>query len=317
MISPRKKQKVLTTLTSVLGSTTHAKDDDYKFYCPFCNHRKKKLEVNVTSQKWNCWVCNTKGRSIYSLFKRLDVDRRNYNVLNEVYDDDNTFIKYEEQDDEYEKLLTLPDEFKPLHQQPDSILAIEFRAALHYLSKRGITHDLIKKYNIGYCESGNYKNCLIIPSYDKDHKLNYFVARSYYEDSNFTYLNPPVGRDVIMFEEQINWDEPITLCEGAFDAIAIRRNAIPTLGVVIPKTLMNAIFQNNVKLIHMFYDTDALNRSLYYTNYFIANGIQVKHINTDEETDPGELGFKLSTQIIKNSTLSGWDDVVLSKLNNI
>lgn len=317
MISPRKKQKVLTTLTSVLGSTTHAKDDDYKFYCPFCNHRKKKLEVNVTSQKWNCWVCNTKGRSVYSLFKRLDVDRRNYNVLNEVYDDDNTFIKYEQREEEYEKLLTLPDEFKPLHQQPDSILAIEFRAALHYLSKRGITHDLIKKYNIGYCESGKYKNCLIIPSYDKDHKLNYFVARSYYEDSNFTYLNPPVGRDVIMFEEQINWDEPITLCEGTFDAIAIRRNAIPTLGVVIPKTLMNAIFQNNVKLIHMFYDTDALNRSLYYTNYFISNGIEVKHINTDEETDPSELGFKLSTQIINNSTLSGWDDVVLSKLNNI
>ena len=41
------------------------------------------------------------------------------------------------------------------------------------------------------------------------------------------YKNPDVSRDIIPFELFINWDLPIILCEGLFDAIAIKsRNLI-------------------------------------------------------------------------------------------
>lgn len=316
MITPRDKQKVLSTLQSVVGTSEQAKDDNFKFYCPFCNHRKKKLEVNLSSQKWNCWVCNTRGKSIYSLLKRLNADKSKYSVLNEVYDDTNTFLQYKAEESEEER-LTLPEEFRPLHIKPSSMIHIGYSNARHYLKKRGIGMDLIKKYNIGYCERGRYGGCVIIPSYDENHQLNYFVARSYNEESGFTYLNPPVGRNVIMFADQINWNEPITLCEGAFDAIALRRNAIPTLGVVIPTKLMNAIFMNGVKQINMFYDRDAQERSLYYTNYFISNNINVKHILPEKGKDPDELGFQNATKLINESTASTWSDVVRNKLKII
>ena len=48
-----------------------------------------------------------------------------------------------------------------------------------------------------------------------------------------------------MFENQINWDEPITLVEGVFDAMAVKRNAIPILGKFIPKTLNDSIYKGS------------------------------------------------------------------------
>jgi hypothetical protein len=42
-------------------------------------------------------------------------------------------------------------------------------------------------------------------------------------------------KNIIGFENMINWNVPIVLCEGAFDAIAIKRNAIPLFGKNISK----------------------------------------------------------------------------------
>ena len=68
------------------------------------------------------------------------------------------------------------------------------------------------KYNIGYCESGLFSNRVIIPSYDEDGKLNFFVGRDIYE-SPMKYKNSSTTKDVVGFELFINWNEPIVLCE--------------------------------------------------------------------------------------------------------
>ena len=60
-----------------------------------------------------------------------------------------------------------------------------------------------------------------------------------------------------MFENQINWNEPITLVEGVFDAMAVKRNSIPILGKFIPTKLNEAIFKNRVKNINILLDEDA------------------------------------------------------------
>ena len=41
-----------------------------------------------------------------------------------------------------------------------------------------------------------YDNRIIIPSYDSDGKLNYFVGRDI-DNSKLKYKNPPVSKDVI------------------------------------------------------------------------------------------------------------------------
>ncbi len=73
---------------------------------------------------------------------------------------------------------------------------------------------------------------------DQDGNLNYFTARSFEEKPYVKYRNPSVSRDIIPNEHLINWNLPIVLCEGLFDAIAIKRNAIPLLGKNIEPNLM-------------------------------------------------------------------------------
>ena len=138
---------------------------------------------------------------------------------------------------------------------------------MKYAEERGITKDDIRRYNIGYCDSGHYANRIIIPSYDSDNRLNYFIE-SVFTEEKFKYKNPPVSKNVIMFENQVNWNETVTLVEGVFDAMAVKRNAIPILGKFIPKKLNDFIFKNGVKSINILLDEDIFNNSvtIYYTN---------------------------------------------------
>ena len=74
------------------------------------------------------------------------------------------------------KKVELPKEFKPLWNGGNSIIK---RHALNYLHKRSITYEDTIKYNIGYCDSGLYSNRIIIPSYDSEGQLNFFVGRDF------------------------------------------------------------------------------------------------------------------------------------------
>ena len=115
--------------------------------------------------------------------------------------------------------------------------------------------------------------------------------------------NPPVSKNVTIFENQINWNEPITLCEGVFDAMSIKRNTIPLLGKFIPKTLMDSIYKKGIKEIKIILDKDAQSQALYYVNYFMNNGITVTNVLPTEK-DGGEMGFSKVNQKLKDTKKS-------------
>jgi len=312
MLSARNKLVVINVLDSTLGVGTSMKGNEQAHHCPFCHHHKKKLQVNLDSQYWHCWVCDSKGRSIQSLLRKLNVDRSDLSKIISIYGE----YTPSNNEREVEKIqLKLPKEFKPLHKKPKSI-DFAYNQALGYLYKRGITMDEILKHNIGYCEEGMYSGRTIIPSYNEDGELNYFVARSYYENNTMKYKNPPVSRDVIVFDNQINWNEPITLVEGVFDSFSVKRNVIPILGKFLPRTLKEKIFEKGVKEIKILLDSDAVDDSTKHAEYFIKNGIKVTNIIPDGE-DAGDMGFEKVNNLLKETKESGWDDLILSKLNNI
>ena len=169
---------------------------------------------------------------------------------------------------------------------------------------------------MGFCPKGLYAGRVIIPSYDSNNKLNYFIARSVYDDEPYKYKNPPVSKNVIMFENQINWNEPITLCEGAFDALSIKRNAIPILGKFIPKKLMDSIYKKEVKHINILLDKDAQQQALHYVVQLGNQGIEVRNIIPSDK-DAGEMGFSRVNQILKESTETNFSDVIKQKLFNL
>jgi DNA primase len=312
MLSGKNKIVVISILDTTLGVGSSLKGNEQQHHCPFCHHHKKKLQVNLDTQQWHCWVCNSKGRSISSLLRKLNVDRRDLDRLYKIYGDEPTYSPTEE----YVIKLQLPKEFKQLYFKPSGLFNPIYNTATHYLKQRGIKESEIVKYNIGYCEDGLYGGRIIIPSYDESGELNYFIARSFYEDEKMKYKNPPVNRDVIVFENQINWNEPITLVEGAFDAFSVKRNVIPLLGKFLLSKLKNKIFEKGVKEITIMLDSDAIEDSTKHSEWFMKNGIKVKNIIPTGK-DAGELGYERVNQLIKTTTETGWDDLVLAKLNNV
>ena len=166
--------------------------------------------------------------------------------------------------------------------------------------KEGITKEDIEKYSIGYCESGRYAKMVIIPSYDEVGDLNYFTGRSFEKDPFVKYRNPETSRDVIPFELFINWNIPLVICEGPFDAIAIKRNAIPLLGKNIQQNLLKKIVTSTVEKIYIALDTDAQKQALKFAEYFMNQGKEVYFMDL-EGKDPSEMGFNNFTKLIQKT----------------
>ena len=63
---------LLASIENILGKSHKRARGNHAFNCPFCNHRKPKLEINMHTNEegknfWECWVCQTRGQSIRSL----------------------------------------------------------------------------------------------------------------------------------------------------------------------------------------------------------------------------------------------------------
>lgn len=312
MISTKDISVITGIFNSILGPGSVAKVNEYSYHCPFCHHHKKKLQINLEKQYWHCWVCNAKGRTIHSLLSKLNVGDSYKDKIRSIYG--TSYVSNQSEHNEPVS-IKLPTEFSPLSLKP-AYFNPTYNNAVSYLKSRGIGHYEILKYNIGYCESGLYKNRIIIPSYDGDGQLNYFVARTIYPDIPLKYKNPPVSKDVIIFENHINWSQPINLVEGVFDAIAIRRNAIPLLGKFIPKTLKSKIFEMGVTHINIILDPDAVSDSVKHSDFFMKNGITVKNIILTE-LDASDSGFETVNALIKESKLTDWGDLIHAKLSNL
>ena len=287
---------LVNLVNNVLGAGKRTARGNQAYSCPFCHHQKPKLEVNFTENKqgnnpWQCWVCGKKGKTIKSLFNQVKVDISHFQELKKlvknVSDDYSLTTQVES--------LELPKEFKSMIENKDLIA----RHALSYLKKRNVTKYDILKYNIGYCENGLYANMIIIPSYDCDGKLNYFTARSFETNPYTKYRNPETSRDIIPFELFINWELPIILCEGPFDAMAIKRNVIPLLGKNIQPNLMKKLVESKVQKIYIALDNDAIKQALGFCEKLLDIGKEVYLVELLGK-DPSELGFENFTKLIQN-----------------
>ena len=313
MLNHSDKNTVTNALSSALGSYSTLKGNELAFYCPFCNHHKQKLQVNTETQKWHCWTCNSGGKKLTSLLKKLDVDRKTISIIREIYGDSNYNPQLEDADTKV--FISLPKEFISLSETPKGFNP-EYKHAMNYLTQRGITEKDIVKYNIGYCKEGLYARRVIIPSYNSDGSLNYFVSRSYYPEEKMKYKNPPISKNVIAFESQVNWSEPIILCEGVFDAITIKRNAIPLLGKFPSKELVQKIFLSGVSDIIISLDNDAINEALKAAEYFRKNGIHVKMMYLKDK-DAADMGYEKFYEELKKTKEFTSEELLLNKINSL
>ena len=295
-----KNLNLLQLLESILGKGKTTSGNNIAFFSPFVSHYKPKLEIDINTTSngenpWHCWISDKKGRSITSLFKQLNLSKDKFDQLARIID----VAKYRTNTTSEEKVivLQLPDEYKPLWI---SKVSPDYRNAIHYLKNRGVTIFDILKYRIGYCESGQYSGKIIIPSYNEDGQLNYFVSRAFYKNDTQKHKNPNISKDIIGFDMLVNWAEPIVLCEGAFDAIAVKRNAIPLFGKIIQPALQKKIIEQRVKDIYICLDSDAIKNALTIAEKFMAEGLNV-HLIEIQDQDASELGFLTINKIIEQT----------------
>ena len=305
---------VVALVNSVLGHGKPTARGNQAHTCPFCHHTKPKLEINFDEnatyyQKWHCWVCDKKGSKLMSLFKAIDAPQDKINELRSLVGASRVITTTEKSG-----TIELPKEFKPLFQITEK--DILGRHALAYLKKRGISKHDILKYNIGYCEGGVYSKMIIIPSYSNEGKLNYFVARNFDSNSNVKYKNPPLSKNIVPFEVFINWSSPLVLCEGPFDALAIKRNAIPLLGKHIQDNLMKQIVTSTVKQIYIALDKDAQKDAVKFAELLLNEGKEVYLVDL-EDKDPSEMGFEKFTSLIQNTHPMSQYDLMAKKLELI
>ena len=301
--------KLLQLLESILGKGKPTSGGNISFFSPFTSHYKPKLEIRLTpdaagNYTWHCWISDKKGKSINTLFKQLNLPKERHEQLNRIIE--STKYRVPIKESKVNETIQLPAEYAPMWIKKNTP---DYRNAMHYLLNRGVTVFDILKYRIGYCESGEYSGKIIIPSYDKDGQLNYFVSRAYYKADKFKHKNPKISKDIIGFEMFINWSQPIILCEGSFDAIAVKRNAIPLFGKIIQPALQKKIIEERVRNIYICLDADALKNALAIAEKFIAEGLNVHFVELQSE-DASELGFRQITEIIENTDILTFERIM-------
>ena len=301
------ESNILSLLNEVLGQNAHIrKGDEAVYFCPFCNHYKRKLEINLSGGNWHCWVCESRGKSYISFLRKIKAHRK---YIEQCYTITGTKPRRRQKKEEKETYVTLPAEFIPLWIPSTRS---KYAHALNYLKNRKVTPYDILRYNIGYCEDGDYRNRIVIPSYDSKGQLNFFTSRAFYDVPN-PHKGPSVPKNFVGFECFINWMHPVTVVEGAFDAIAIRKNAIPLFGKVFPDKLMERLVENHVGRVNMVLDNDAIKTAIRHTEELKKYGITVHLVRLDGK-DPSKLGFDKINELIRESQPMTFRDLVYSKL---
>ena len=287
---------LLELLQEVLGDINlhYPNKAQISFDCPVCSYDIKGLdkgdgkgnfEVNYHQGVYKCWSCSetygTHG-SLNKLFFKWG-NRRVKSTWKLIGGD---FIKKSER--KYED-IKLPKEY--ISFAKGNKLTIPYKEAYNYLRKRNITDELISKYSIGYTTEGKYRGRIIVPSFDKNEEINYFVSRSYVGHKN-KYKNPEAEKDKIIFNEQmINWEEEVYLVEGVFDMFFVE-NSIPVLGKNLSDRLWKTLYDKCKNNIIICLDGDAWEdaQKLYRKLEGGRLTNKIRLIKLPKDKDIGDLG---------------------------
>jgi len=140
------------------------------------------------------------------------------------------------------------------------------------------------------------------------------MARSFEKNPSRKFDAPTCNKaEIIGLENTINWSVPIILCEGIFDAIAIKRNAIPLFGKTIPKSVMLKLAESKVKTVYLALDNDALKEALNYSEKLVNMGKEVYLIEL-EGKDPSDLGFEKITELLHKARPMTFSDFLSRKM---
>ncbi len=309
MTSVFTQSQVITFIQKVFGEGKPSNGgQNLSVVCPIClaknghGYTKKKLVIRTDNWVSHCWVCGHKGRNIMPLLKKYHP-----NVIGEYVStflsSDQLLIEAEEVTGKEEYHLALPSGFELLAKTYTK----EAWWLKKYLKERGITKDDDLWYwKLGFTEEDpDFKNRIIIPSFDEEGKLNHWTARSTRRGGQ-KYLNPPTKRENLVFNEMnIDWSKPLTITEGPFDLLKCNENATCLLGSAISEDylLFQKIVQNNTPIV-LALDEDAQDKAFEIAKVFSSYSIDVSLLAVPKEFgDVGAMSKEQFQKLYREATL--------------
>lgn len=312
------EQQKIEILVEVLGQYS-VTNEEFLFHCPKCKHHKKKLSVNLRKNVFKCWVCDLTGSSLSRLIKSYGSfkNRNDWSVCDQSFSLSETSLEntlFQKNENNEEKLISLPKEFVTLTGKTNHLA----NAAIRYLkNERNITKEDILKWKIGYCGSGDYAGRIVIPSFNKNGYVNYFIARTYKNDW-IKYKNPPIEKSNMIFNHlYVDWSEDLVLTEGVFDAIVVG-NAVPLLGSTMMEysTLFQEIAKHDTT-IYLALDPDAEKKARALIKDMLRYGIEVFKVDIAGYQDVGSMTKEVFKQRKLNARSMTSDNMLLYQLESI
>ncbi len=275
-------------IQKTLGKGQLSRDgNDITVACPFCKSPgKKKLAINLENWKFHCWVCSSKGNSLVPLIRKFGT-RDELDYYRSHYLNDKLLIADSHVMDEK---VRLPDGFEPIvtisnRKDPD------LRSIIRYLSKRGITEEILWKFRVGVSSDPKYRLRAIFTSLDTEGEVNYFVSRTADLNNRYRYLNASTDKTSIVFNDiDIDWDKTIYLVEGVFDLISLGENGTCLLGSSLTENslLFKKIVANQTDVV-LCLDSDMATKTGKIADLLSSYGCIVSVMNTSIAKDIAEM----------------------------
>ena len=292
------------------------KGSELLFACPVCRHHKYKLSINLDKNVFKCWICDYRGRNIRRLIRRFAsfTQLQRWDQITNRTDLARFADLFEVEREEGPQKIDLPREFLSL---TDKKRPATSKFAYRYLQSRHVRDSDILKWKMGYSFNGEYGNRIIVPSFDEDGDVNYFIARSYNGDS-YKYKNPPASKGVIFNELFVDWNSDLVIVEGIFDAI-IAGNSVPILGSTLrsDSKLIRQIVMNDTP-VYMALDPDARHKENKIIKTLLKYDIEMYKIDVSGYEDVGSMSKDVFIQRKQNATfIDGADYLLLDLISAI
>lgn len=203
--------------------------------------------------------------------------------------------------------LQLPQEFEPI-QKPSDVP--------RYLQARGVTFKDCTTYGLGVCQSGFYKDRVIVPIHNVRGALVSFVARTMgkAEPKVLYPKGSKTGRVLFNESRATGWDTVIAV-EGVFDAIRVGENGVALFGKNATRMQITRLgYMGQTRKLVVMLDDDAaqearaLTRALARTcpDVWLATLPKGRH-------DPGECQDLEVWQAVQDAERIGDRKTLLSK----
>ena len=302
--------KRASLIRQAFGSFIAEKDGvNVSIKCPKCGKpgsQKKKLVIKVDDGKFHCWVCGLKGSSVRYLFAKFRPEF--LSKAEEVFGKSSRSRPLEaiEEESGEEDKIDLASDLKGFvflgdvkkNSDPD------LKDVVRYARRRGITKTDMWRYRLGACTTGQMRRRLIIPSFDALGEINYYSAREIDGTSRMKYINAPIPKKEIIFNElMIDWKKPVTLVEGPLDAVLGGQNVICLLGSHLSSEsrVFKKIVEKRVP-VYMSLDYDAKDKSEKISKMLNSFDIDVFEVNLPEDKDVADIGQKKLSELRKTAT---------------